>query len=516
MRRGSVCLGSVTLVLVLSHGAAWWLGSAFPEGPATSSNRSTGPAAAGPAPWSTAELLRRGRERDAALEAKADAEQQEEDRPYAERLAEARAKIPPGTDLRDYLAKAIASRKRGEEIDMQAIAAFGMWLERDPAAAVEWAGLTDRDTYMKAFTTELAHWLDAGECRQLGDLYKRFPLAKSLLLDAAKELAGEREPAQALAVAAAVPDPGERLRMIDAIFSGEEEQSLKGHVAAVRAMLGEKECYSFLSNVLDRDGPQVQDLLDEIRAAGFSAELLAKFEQAVEQKREFDREKEKEKEERSQEEEHESNQEIGLPAMNDWVPDFEELESSITSGRLAPEESIALIAATWPVANTPEGAAEIRERLAGYLSHKAPLEMLRWLRESGTQEQWRKQLADCLGYSGYLKPEQIEGVIAELPAGTELGERERDSITAQFREWFDKDPDGYLAAAQRIEAEDEKEGLDTRPLMHQLMLAARDSQQAYWKKRWEGDRQDDAKDAKIDDPQAAGDDEEEEGKEERR
>lgn len=492
-----VFLTAITVGLALSHAAAWWLGCAFQDQPAVSSNRAPSPAADNPTQWTTAELLRRGREREAAREAKCEAEAEEEDRPYAEKLAEAQAKIPPGTDLRDYLAKALARRKWGEDPDMQAIAAFGMWLERDPAAAVEWAGLTGRDIDLKVFTTELAHWLDASGCRELGDFYKRFPLAVSLLLDAAKELAAEREPAQALAVAAAVPDPGERLRMINSIFFGEDPKSLQGQVAAVRAMLGEKECHRFLIDLLLRGGTQAEDLLDEIRAAGFSDLLLAKFEGSLEEKRESDKEKERE-----------SQQDTALPPLRD-VPNTRELESAIASGRLAPEESIALIAKTWPEASTPEGAAEFRKSLADSLYSKVPLEMLHWLRECGTQEQWRKQFNYGFGGMSTLQPEQIEGVLAELPAGMELGESERNGISRRFQDWFGEDPDGYLAAAQRIEAQDEKEGLETRPLLHQLMLEARDVQLDYRKETGERERQRDAREATIDDPQAADDDQEE-------
>ncbi len=471
-------LTAITAGLVLSHAAAWWLGSAFPEAdqPGTLPDKPTLPAA-GPAQWTTADLLRRAHRRQADEEARARSAAAETERSYEDRIAAARAKLPPGTDPADYLAKAFAKLtpnylpkailefrseeplRPDEQPGMESAAAFGMWLDADPAAALAWAGPAARDFDLSGFSREVARWLAAGAYRRLGEYLDRFPLTEDLLLGAARMLAQEREPALAVTMAASLQDSRERLQILLLSFMLGEER-MKGQMAAARALLQERDYRDFLLYLLKGIPKPGADMVDEIRQAGFPPALVAAYEKGVAEGIYAAAEAsgwvdpswlmqrkpaEPEPFESLAEEHH-------LPPLREQMPDLDDLQSAMVTGRMPPEDAMARFAEAWPESRgNPELQQEIRGILAGSLSEAAPVEALRWLRESGTPQQYSRLLEKCFFRA---HPEQSAAIIADLPAGTELSEDHRGRIKGQIGYWDAYDTEGFDAAVERMAADD--------------------------------------------------------------
>lgn len=368
---------------------------------------------------------------------------------WKDEVEAARRKIPPDADLAALVKKAVDGMSLSDDdFEAETHAAFGLWLDRDPAAALAWLGLTNCDRSMYPLGSELERWMVAGGYRQLQDYIDRCPLAAGLLKEAADRLASERGPDLALEIGAVLKDPLDRCNLFANSF--DEPEEFTGRLARLRSVMNEWEAQSFLRGTLSQTLPTAA-LLEEIRTAGFPPAALAKYEEWF---------TEASKPEPLEPEPDPSavatiprfeirSADQDVAEIGSFVPGFMEWHEAVKNGRMAPGELFSRVREAWPEAAGKE--QNIRRVIARAAIPADPVGALRWLREAGTEEEWRKGLSGEL--SG-INPEQIAAVLADLPPGTELTEDSRNDITRDLASWRQSDPEGYAAAMQGMAGDD--------------------------------------------------------------
>ena len=512
--------------LVLSHAGAWWLGevsrgSSGRSSAAANGNGSAKPAAdADPAWWTPEAFAQRGKERNKALRAAAHAAElaAEQEPEWSEQVDAAERKLlasgrDPAAILKELSSSKEAQELAGIDFNAEHSAAFRLWIARDPAAALAWAGPIERDHGGDDFAEELKRWIGSGGHLKVGEYLDRFPLIADNLFNAAEHMAVERGPAFTLELAAKLTDPEERTTILHDGF--DEIEKFSGHLAQLRGLMNDLEATYFLMGHLTNFGRIEPELLEEIRQAGFPAKALAKFESFLGEEY-GDQEGDSEGPLERGDFRRMAANGSGGPAdlldlrimhisdIRSQVPEFKDWHADVIDRRLTPAELMTRLAEAWPLAAQPEAQAVLRRTIGPSLMKTAPVETLRWLRESDGGD-WQEDWQTMGGQLDSLNPEQIASVVADLPPDMELTENDIRTIRGELADWHEKDAVAYRQAEQRL-ADEVREGqASIAPMMPEM----REGMEARAEKRRQ--RQQEEERAKREDLMEDGDEEEEAG-----
>lgn len=204
--------------------------------------------------------------------AAAERRKEEEESTLEARIEQARARIRPEEDLAGIVTEAIG---KGGIPSAEVLAAFGLWLERDPAAALK---------EIQEQTTP-GHWLFRGEIvrhfqrqgfAKLQHYIELAPKANRLLLITAYEALPEQGSAgSALQAAAGLTRQRDRL---DFLSYGWNAEKLRGHLGQTVGLFDKAGAVAFLGGLQIVSGTDVAALQEEARSAGFPPEALAALE----------------------------------------------------------------------------------------------------------------------------------------------------------------------------------------------------------------------------------------------
>lgn len=413
--------------LLLSHGAVLWLGrSLSPRGEAARGmEEAVREALPAPEPRpSPQEWLRRGREREERV-----AKQQES---FPGEVEAARLRLAAtGADVASLATAGM--RNLGRSVGAETVAAFGLWLEREPQAA-----LRELELWLKghewgaeeAFSSEIGRFLERGERPPLRELIAAVPGVREFVHEAAIARISERDAGLAVRLLREFDDPGERLELFTSRYL--EADRFTGHLAAIRREFDDAEAGVFLRHLRHSEG--VQELLPEIRAAGFPAADLARFERDL---AEVDPPSEEDLTVTGQ-----IRRRLDEPldlwrlggAFAAQVPGFYDWCDDAGDGRMDAEEVITRAKAT-----LPGGAALDRElRMLAFweLIRPSPREAVHLLRKGGVD--WPNECSESLRI---IRAEQLGNFLQEFPVQGSLAPQIRSQIVAKFQEWHGKDPE---------------------------------------------------------------------------
>lgn len=470
-RRIPLFLTGGSVLLFLSHAAIWQLGSKSgsaasarqAEAAFTTANQARNPNSPSPSAAAIAELVRLGRGHDAAQQARWDAWAEEGERPWEERVAAARAKLPANADIPAMVKKGMLAQKGNEGNPPPEIAAaFGKWLEMDPAAALDYLGRTGNRQGVEMLILPLADWLAAGDPHKLADWIQRFPRARQSLLDSADQLCQARGVDFTLELAMSLQDPDQRMSLLPGSLRREQWQ---GHLAQLAPQLSPEQAETFLSD-LTYGGKRV-DLLDEIRTAGFPPSALARLEELVVHKRAEEAEYQANK----AEEEAKANanppyivhapletqvrgavMSSGLfgdtsPAgLHEVMPGYKDACDDLRDGRISVEEMLAQMKQAWP------GAASVEPELRTLFFRMAfPTDPAGSLRAAHAAGQGDELEVEAATFLKRLNPEQTARVLTEFPQLLKEQDQHSAEIVRQsFGIWYYQAPQSCMAALQRM------------------------------------------------------------------
>ncbi|WP_367874237.1 hypothetical protein [Luteolibacter sp. Populi] len=460
MRRG------VILVLLLaSHAAAWWLAGGVP--------REVGAEAARARASATREA---GSALDALLAKAAGKdgdEEQDEDRRFRKKEEAALAKFSGDP-------AALLAGVDGPDLRPEDAAAFRVWLESDALAALRWAGERARDHS----TWELRHGMElhvaAGGRERLDEYLRAVPQAREFLLKAAGAAASKGGPDFALGMAAGLSGAGDRLAVLTDAFprdprlsamgglggrtavpknAGPGGEQLAGHIAAVFSLLDESGRAAFVGRLWEVD-PKFS-LAREVREAGLSANLLARYEESLAGRR------------RGEEEESEwaraERAEVEAMPPSEWLqfqadhPDFggvqgnvfegkvqglEDWCAHVVEGRMTADEVLARVKAA-----VPEFAGMERELRVVILRELLPADpelALAWLRQNSRD--WQAELPVVFDHARLYKtaPETLGAAINAAYGQEDLPDFAWDEVHYSWETWLGEDREGCEAAIRQM------------------------------------------------------------------
>lgn len=260
--RGKLVIG----LLVLSHGVALWLGmhrhAVAPPAVGQGQAKTTAPAS------SLASLVEKGR-------ALAAGDESEDDKPDFQTLVDAaRGKFPANADLRVILEKGVESPYA--DFSAEIVAAFGTWLERDPAASLHWFSGFHREYGYSEFDEELKSHFQRAGAGSLQAWIAAEPQIRSCLIESAAGSFGEQEGGRALQVAASLTSASDRAEFLKDAFG---KIPMAGQLSSIRALLDRDGALEFLDCIAE-DGENA-GLLAEVHSAGFPEVALRRFEEEV-------------------------------------------------------------------------------------------------------------------------------------------------------------------------------------------------------------------------------------------
>lgn len=453
------------VLLALSHTAVWKLGrqeghgsTIHPQAGAEAFSNKTEAAA-----WTPADLLRMGREHEAAALAAEQAEREKPEVPWEEQVAAARAKLPPGADLAKLVREGMAAvEKTRDKPSAVTTAAFGKWLEADPDAALDFLGRASRYDLVSRLQEELEHWLAAGNYPRLGEWIGRFPMAREALMGCAGYLAKMRGADFALEMAKGPLSPWDRINLL---IEASPEQ-WRGHLAQAAATLSPRDAASFLFE-LKREGKA--DLLDEVCGAGFPAEAVANFERALA------REKEEETrlaesplsqeqtprtpqplEEQVRDAAADHNQGFGTPPqdLKQVMPGFDDACADLRDGRLTVEQVVTQLQEAWPAAANPTTANDLRILLFRIAFPTDPVAALQGTGAAGSGPDFP---GEARRYLNLLAPELIARVLEAKPELFDPADAKlADIFHINFSDWYQEAPQACVEALKHFPDENLK------------------------------------------------------------
>jgi hypothetical protein len=263
MRR-TVCI----VALVASHGAALWLGKASPPSGVVSEV----PLGAVPAPKQTGNLAAflRGEEGGGRAEEEAEAAPGE-----GELVAAARAAIPADADVAAMVKAGAADPDL--ELPPEILAAFGLWMDRDPVAALRWfAGWPGDGASTPGLVEEVGRHLGEGGAEHLALYLKEVPALRDFLIDEVELIADRAEPEFTLRLAATLGSATDRLEVLSNCFGFGSLDRMKGHLAEIRRLLDDGAASEFLGTI-GRVAGDDPELVSELERAGFPAYAIGQL-----------------------------------------------------------------------------------------------------------------------------------------------------------------------------------------------------------------------------------------------
>ncbi|WP_035613492.1 hypothetical protein [Haloferula sp. BvORR071] len=467
--------------LLVSHGVASWLGKSWPREDEMAGRNTAAAAAAGSVnssasmPMTLAGLQERVRQRAAEKQAAAD---ELALHPWREQVAAARAKIPAGADLAALVKKGMEEARRLAPVgtDLQSwleadgwdmvplsaetCAAYALWLEQDPAAALRWFELNDHGSSTIRVRDEMKLWVqEGGRYRDLARLVAEYPQAAGALRQFAGEAAAQEGPQVLLDLAAGMSRFEDRVVLVYELL--DRKKPVAGQIAGMLAVLQEGQGARILLESLSSRADFAENL-EEIRTAGFPPGLLAECEKqfAAAQQKESSGADKTHDDERKEIQKTGSltdqlREEVGLQWWNEnyrclpssvykALPEMYQWCQAARDGRIPLEEVMTRARAGWPAVAAQE--EELRVLLAWQLMPERPLETLEWLQESGIERGKYPDLS-----KSHLSIEQISAVLQGYPGGYQLqGDEEIAAVSQLFSDWHGRDPQACLAALEKF------------------------------------------------------------------
>lgn len=271
----------IAVALLASHGTALWLGRHSPAGrtaeaEAPASARKQAAADGG----GLAAFLRHAKQQEeAGAEPEWDEPQTEDDL-----LAAAKAAIPADADVA-AMVKA-ATLDPDLEISAATRAAFGLWADRDPVAALRWLTEWQRSAFHPyELKAEFIRHLHEAGLAKLGGYLRAVPRAGEFLIpeftmtpaktrySRSGGQGGLFEPGEILQAAATLDSPGERYSLLRCCFRSMDQCT--SNLARIRGMLDERNAAAFLG--LIGGGPPSDGFLKELEDAGFPPYAIRQF-----------------------------------------------------------------------------------------------------------------------------------------------------------------------------------------------------------------------------------------------
>ena len=453
-RKTSILVTASGVLLLLTHAAAWQLG----RRPRTTGGEqaivlSTTARDSTPSP---ADLVRLGREQEAAKLAASREQEELEKLSWPEQVDAARAKLPADADFPALVREGmVAAKASGGYASASTVAAFGKWLDLDSDAALNFIGKANRQHRTAPFRFEIGRWLGQGNEHRLDELVKRFPQAVWPLHLGAQELCSDRGADFALAMAAGMAKPLDRLWLLDDCLDAKQWQ---GHLARIPDLLTDPRAIQrFLSTITKDDDAAI--LLDEIRTAGFTPEDVTLAETRIAETAEYTRKREHEEEVSRKEQEESASaleRQLGLAGLNlfdrdtpskeqqleKFAPGFADAYADLGDGRQSVTELLALVQHAWPSASDPAVAADLRRMLFDTAFIADPLRTLQQARAAGGD--YQEEAANRLDQ---LSPEMAIRVLSAHPEIMRDREEEASSLYFfRFQDWQEIDPEGCRQA----------------------------------------------------------------------
>ncbi|WP_035605930.1 hypothetical protein [Haloferula sp. BvORR071] len=255
------------LLLTATHGAAVWWGFSAGAGPAAVAERS-GPAVA--------------RKEEPVLDmAKLLAPEPEKPQPapgpsWKEQVEAARKAIPADADVVAIVKAELPDPRTAEDMARQGqefarkTAAFGLWMEKDPVAALRW--MTGNANW--SVDEGVRKYLEGKELTEVNRLVREVPEAAGTVVKAATALALEKGQAEVIQLAAAIGDSGNAFKVLNGAVGFTPE--LPAQLPAIRKLLDERGAQEFLLR-FGRMG-DITGLAEAAAAAGFSEEAVQRME----------------------------------------------------------------------------------------------------------------------------------------------------------------------------------------------------------------------------------------------
>ena len=260
----------VIVLLFASHGLALWWGSRSPRQGLRDVPDSSVEARV-QAKSELGHILTAYRAEKAA----ADRKKQEDERTLDARIEEARSRIRPEDDLVKLVREAI---NKGGIPNAEVIAAFGVWFERDPAAALKEAqdGMRTGHWYFRGEITR--HFKREG----LANLQRYLDLSpkanRFLLMTAWESVWEQGKVDSALEAAAGLTRQKDRLEFLSYGWNAEQ---LSGHLREAIGLFDKAGAVAFLGGISITQETDVAALQEEAREAGFPPEALAALERKL-------------------------------------------------------------------------------------------------------------------------------------------------------------------------------------------------------------------------------------------
>lgn len=437
----------IILLLVTSHGFALWWGSRTPRNGSDDTSAALAEAAADKGP-ELRRILSEFRADRAAVERK----EEEDKKTLAARIEQARSLIRSGDDAAGMVREAI---RRAEKPDAEVLAAFGLWLEHDPAAALR--EIQDQMTTGHwQYREEIARHFGRQGLAKLQELLDVAPKSKRILLISAYESLPENGGVElALEAAAGLRRQRDRLELLN---YGSTAEKMRGHLGQAAGLFDKAGAVAFLGGL--QLGPQTDlaALQEEARNAGFPPEALAALDRAAKPSEwEAEGVKNGERLARVKEQpglfaeaiakELEDRGQVGFLQTRDtfrgdgWkvvAPDFEEWQTEVARGALDPAGLYAKLMETVP------GSERISEPLlasAALASFGAePVKTIEWLKQTGPD--WM-EIADAVVQSNISSSETAHSteIYAAIFGGyQELPETLLDRLSWSFHRPADPEP----------------------------------------------------------------------------
>lgn len=260
------CVLVIPLLVATTHGMALWLGSRpkqEPDSPArTMELGSPAHVIASVTTWQ--DLLQKAKIR----------QEQDQERAAAapsrdELIAQARASIPADADL-EALVRAGCPGGFEEDASAESMAAFGLWMDRDPQAALKW----HRGQYPNSnsfYGSEIERHFRNGGLRHLEEYIDASPGSRDELIAYAGNVAAEDGGIGALALAFRLGSMDDRLKMVMRFVLPSD--GFASRLPEIRGLLDDGHLASLMSVM----GSEEEDLSEAFRLAGFPEASILRY-----------------------------------------------------------------------------------------------------------------------------------------------------------------------------------------------------------------------------------------------
>lgn len=192
-----------------------------------------------------------------------------------ELVAAARAAIPAAADVAAMVKAGAADPDL--ELSPETLAAFGLWVDREPVAALRWfAGWPGDGASTSGLVDEIGRHLEEGGVEHLALYLKEAPALRDLLIDEVESIADAAEPEFTLRLVASLDSMPDRLQCLKNRFGFGSPDRMKGHLAEIRRLLDDGAASEILGSFGRRAGDDTE-LTSELERAGFPAYAIGQF-----------------------------------------------------------------------------------------------------------------------------------------------------------------------------------------------------------------------------------------------